>query len=227
MQIGVLLSVRDNALRNHWRCRASGGRPLRPSAAFAAFGICCRNRKRCAVRARASARCARRVERKALSRRPRTQLAPNGRVSALPAPKTTGDGVGSGDAQRPDRAAPMRVAQTTPAQNAACRRRSRGPPPRQNRPSRPAAYRLATNRAAWALSRVVEIDTTGGPAFGFEHFKQYDFLRDKEVVLTFDDGPWPENTPAVLKALARRMPQGDVLRDRRACHLASAKSPSS
>jgi peptidoglycan-N-acetylglucosamine deacetylase len=48
----------------------------------------------------------------------------------------------------------------------------------------------------------VEIDTTGGPGFGFEHFKQYDFLRDKEVVLTFDDGPWPGNTPAVLKALA-------------------------
>jgi peptidoglycan/xylan/chitin deacetylase (PgdA/CDA1 family) len=52
------------------------------------------------------------------------------------------------------------------------------------------------------LARVVEIDTTGGPGFGFEHFKQYDFLRDKEVVLTFDDGPWPGNTPAVLKALA-------------------------
>ena len=52
------------------------------------------------------------------------------------------------------------------------------------------------------LSRVVEIDTTGGPGFGFEHFKQYDFLRDKEIVLTFDDGPWPENTPAVLRALA-------------------------
>lgn len=51
------------------------------------------------------------------------------------------------------------------------------------------------------LARIVEIDTTGGPGFGFEHFKQYDFLRDKEVVLTFDDGPWPENTPAVLKAL--------------------------
>src|ERR1700722_3497259 len=52
------------------------------------------------------------------------------------------------------------------------------------------------------LARVVEIDTTGGPGFGFEHFKQYDFLRDKEIVLTFDDGPWPANTPAVLKALA-------------------------
>ena len=51
------------------------------------------------------------------------------------------------------------------------------------------------------LSRIVEIDTTGGPGFGFEHFKQYDFLRDKEVVLTFDDGPWPENTMAVVKAL--------------------------
>jgi hypothetical protein len=31
------------------------------------------------------------------------------------------------------------------------------------------------------LSRIVEIDTTGGPGFGFEHFKQYDFLRDKGV----------------------------------------------
>ena len=51
------------------------------------------------------------------------------------------------------------------------------------------------------LARTVEIDTTGGPAFGTEHFKQYDFLREKEVVLTFDDGPWPENTPVVLKAL--------------------------
>ena len=55
---------------------------------------------------------------------------------------------------------------------------------------------------ALGVSRVVEIDTTGGPGFGFEHFKQFDFLADKEVVLTLDDGPWPSNTPAVLKALA-------------------------
>jgi hypothetical protein len=47
------------------------------------------------------------------------------------------------------------------------------------------------------VARIVEIDTTGGPGFGFEHFKQYDFLRDKEVVFTFDDGPWPGSTPAV------------------------------
>jgi peptidoglycan-N-acetylglucosamine deacetylase len=57
------------------------------------------------------------------------------------------------------------------------------------------------NPDALGVSRVVEIDTTGGPGFGFEHFKQFDFLTDKEVVLTFDDGPWPYNTPAVLKAL--------------------------
>jgi peptidoglycan/xylan/chitin deacetylase (PgdA/CDA1 family) len=58
------------------------------------------------------------------------------------------------------------------------------------------------NPNALGVSRVVQIDTTGGPGFGFEHFKAYDFLADHEVVLTFDDGPWPHNTPAVLKALA-------------------------
>jgi peptidoglycan/xylan/chitin deacetylase (PgdA/CDA1 family) len=70
-------------------------------------------------------------------------------------------------------------------------------------PSPPASKAIPAcdNPDAIGLSRVVEIDTTGGPAFGTEHFKQYDFLRDKEVVLTFDDGPWPENTPMVLKAL--------------------------
>jgi len=60
------------------------------------------------------------------------------------------------------------------------------------------------NPNALGVARVVEIDTTGGPGFGFEHFKAYDFLRDHEVVLTFDDGPWPGHTPAVLKALAEQ-----------------------
>ena len=58
------------------------------------------------------------------------------------------------------------------------------------------------NPDALGVARVVEIDTTGGPGFGFEHFKSMDFLRPGEVVLTFDDGPWPRNTPAVLAALA-------------------------
>src|SRR6266700_4297159 len=60
----------------------------------------------------------------------------------------------------------------------------------------------ANNPNALGTSRIVEVDTTGGPGFGFEHFKEHDFLRNKEVVLTFDDGPWPNNTPAVLEALA-------------------------
>jgi len=64
-----------------------------------------------------------------------------------------------------------------------------------------AASANCPNPNAIGVSRVVEIDTTGGPGFGFEHFKDHDFLRQKEVVLTFDDGPWPGNTPQVLKAL--------------------------
>src|SRR5262245_52443572 len=64
-----------------------------------------------------------------------------------------------------------------------------------------AAQAKCTNPSALGVARTVEIDTSGGPGFGFEHFKMHDFLRDGEVVLTFDDGPWP-TTPLVLKALA-------------------------
>ena len=67
-------------------------------------------------------------------------------------------------------------------------------------PARAAAPACA-NPNALGVSRTVEIDTAGGPGFGFEHFKQHDFLRNNEVLLTFDDGPWP-TTPLVLKALA-------------------------
>src|SRR5436305_11570480 len=75
-------------------------------------------------------------------------------------------------------------------------------PASEPKPAPAPAKRACANPNALGIGRVVEIDTTGGPGFGFEHFKQLDFLRDKEVVLTFDDGPWPGNTPAVLKALA-------------------------
>jgi peptidoglycan/xylan/chitin deacetylase (PgdA/CDA1 family) len=52
------------------------------------------------------------------------------------------------------------------------------------------------------VSRTVEIDTTGGPGFGMQHYKAYDFLQPKEVVLTFDDGPQKFSTEMVLAALA-------------------------
>jgi len=98
----------------------------------------------------------------------------------------------------------VQVAQTTPpavVQNAAAAAVSAPAPAPVPTPPAAKAIPACNNPDAIGLSRVVEIDTTGGPAFGTEHFKQYDFLRDKEVVLTFDDGPWPENTPMVLKAL--------------------------
>ena len=66
----------------------------------------------------------------------------------------------------------------------------------------PAAANCPGNPNPLGISRTVEVDTTGGPGFGFEHFKQYDFLQPGEVVLTFDDGPWPRNTLEVLAALA-------------------------
>jgi peptidoglycan/xylan/chitin deacetylase (PgdA/CDA1 family) len=95
--------------------------------------------------------------------------------------------------------APARLAQNTSAAPTA----AQAAPAPTPAPTPPAAKAIPAcdNPNAIGLSRVVEIDTTGGPAFGTEHFKQYDFLRDKEVVLTFDDGPWPDNTPMVLKAL--------------------------
>lgn len=51
------------------------------------------------------------------------------------------------------------------------------------------------------LERIVEIDTTGGPIFGGGH-ATHSFLKDHEVVLTFDDGPLRPYTRPVLKALA-------------------------
>src|SRR5260370_37569427 len=72
-------------------------------------------------------------------------------------------------------------------------------PPKTPVASQPKA--ACANPDALGVARVVEIDTTGGPGFGFQHFKQLDFLADKQRVLTFDDGPWPVNTPLVLKAL--------------------------
>jgi peptidoglycan/xylan/chitin deacetylase (PgdA/CDA1 family) len=65
-----------------------------------------------------------------------------------------------------------------------------------------AANARCENPDALGIHRTVEIDTTGGPGFGADQFKAHDFLEPGEVVLTFDDGPWPSNTAAVLTALA-------------------------
>lgn len=55
---------------------------------------------------------------------------------------------------------------------------------------------------AIGVSRVVEVDTKGAPRFGLQQYKDFDFLKDGEIVLTFDDGPLRHNTQPVLDALA-------------------------
>jgi len=97
------------------------------------------------------------------------------------------------------------LSQTPPAKGAAApAAAAQAVPAAAPAPARPPC----NNPNALGISRTVEIDTTGGPGFGFEHFKDLDFLRDKEVVLTFDDGPWPVNTPSVLKTLAEECTTG-------------------
>jgi peptidoglycan/xylan/chitin deacetylase (PgdA/CDA1 family) len=52
-------------------------------------------------------------------------------------------------------------------------------------------------------SRVLRVDAATSPRVGLKSFPQTLPLADHEVVLTFDDGPWPPTTPQVLAALAR------------------------
>jgi peptidoglycan/xylan/chitin deacetylase (PgdA/CDA1 family) len=54
---------------------------------------------------------------------------------------------------------------------------------------------------ALGIARTVDIDATRGPRYGNQQYPDNHFLRDGEVVLTFDDGPHPTHTPAVLQAL--------------------------
>lgn len=52
-------------------------------------------------------------------------------------------------------------------------------------------------------SRILRVDTAAFPRVGLKSFPQTLPLKDKEVVLTFDDGPWPPTTSKVIAALAR------------------------
>ena len=67
-----------------------------------------------------------------------------------------------------------------------------------------AARRQSACRSSNGLGvhRTVVIDGAKGQQFGSVQFKD-DFLRDKEVVLTFDDGPLAKYTRAILRALDR------------------------
>jgi peptidoglycan/xylan/chitin deacetylase (PgdA/CDA1 family) len=51
-------------------------------------------------------------------------------------------------------------------------------------------------------SRVLAVDAATTPRVGLKSFPQTLPLDDHEIVLTFDDGPWPATTSPVLAALA-------------------------
>lgn len=54
---------------------------------------------------------------------------------------------------------------------------------------------------ALGTARVLEVDPAKTAAVGRKQYPQTLSLAPKEVVLTFDDGPWPGTTEAVLAAL--------------------------
>jgi peptidoglycan/xylan/chitin deacetylase (PgdA/CDA1 family) len=55
---------------------------------------------------------------------------------------------------------------------------------------------------ALGTSRILSVDAAKTPRVGLKSFPDTLPLEDHEVVLTFDDGPWPPTTPKVLAALA-------------------------
>ncbi len=69
--------------------------------------------------------------------------------------------------------------------------------------SRTAEAAACPRKGTLGTSRVLEVDAATFPQIGSKNFPQTLPLRDHEVVLTFDDGPWPPTTPKVLAALAR------------------------
>jgi peptidoglycan-N-acetylglucosamine deacetylase len=57
------------------------------------------------------------------------------------------------------------------------------------------------NPAALGTERVIEVDAKTTPRVGRKQFPETLPLQSKELVLTFDDGPWPGTTPKILDAL--------------------------
>lgn len=66
-----------------------------------------------------------------------------------------------------------------------------------------AAAEPCPNADALGTERVLAVDARTTPRVGRKHFPDTLPLRAKELVLTFDDGPWPATTSKVLDALKR------------------------
>ena len=59
-----------------------------------------------------------------------------------------------------------------------------------------------SRKDALGTSRVLAVDAATTPRVGLKSFPQTLPLDDREVVLTFDDGPWPPTDQKILAALA-------------------------
>src|ERR1700730_18864357 len=57
------------------------------------------------------------------------------------------------------------------------------------------------NADALGTARVLDVDAATTPRVGPKQFSQALALAPKEVVLTFDDGPWPGSTERILDGL--------------------------
>ena len=66
-----------------------------------------------------------------------------------------------------------------------------------------AAAAECPRKDALGTSRILTVDPATWPRVGLKSFPQTLPLQDREVVLTFDDGPWPATDTKVLAALAR------------------------
>ena len=64
-----------------------------------------------------------------------------------------------------------------------------------------AAQTCPGNPDALGTARTIEVDVKSTPRVGRKQFPATLPLADKELVLTFDDGPWAATTPKVLDAL--------------------------
>jgi peptidoglycan/xylan/chitin deacetylase (PgdA/CDA1 family) len=70
-----------------------------------------------------------------------------------------------------------------------------------------AAHAQTRCEGALGTSRVLAVDAAATPRVGRKSFPQTLPLKANELVLTFDDGPWPGTTPHVLEALKRECVQ--------------------
>jgi peptidoglycan/xylan/chitin deacetylase (PgdA/CDA1 family) len=63
------------------------------------------------------------------------------------------------------------------------------------------------NLQALGTARTIEVSARTTPRIGRKHFPSTLPLRAKELVLTFDDGPWPITTPRILDILKQECVQ--------------------